>query len=315
MIGNGITQPGARQMPVSKKPRRKKPNLQCSKGTSTAVTVPDPRAMEGFMSAIGGRRTNDATAKAQEVMYVAWDQTTARARIALARKALAISPLCADAYVLLAEEDARSAEEALEYYRKGVEAGEQAIGPKGFREYVGHFWGFLETRPYMRARAGLAATLSALGDVAAAISNYRDMLRLNPNDNQGIRYVLAGCLMKSGDTEALKTLLKQYEEDGSALWLYTRTLIAFRESEAGDEKAEELARKACKANSHVPAALAGTKKVKPSTDGYITIGGEDEAAHYVTEWGFDWLTTPGAVDWLTKVAAEMASTRAERRVV
>ena len=48
------------------------------------------------------------------------------------------------------------------------------------------------------------------------------MLRLNPNDNQGIRYVLAGCLMKSGDTEALKTLLKQYEEDGSALWLYTR---------------------------------------------------------------------------------------------
>jgi len=199
----------------------------------------------------------------------------------------------------------------LEYYRKGVEAGEQWIGPKGFREYAGHFWGFLETRPYMRARAGLAATLNALGDVAAAISNYRDMLRLNPNDNQGIRYVLAGCLMKSDDTEALKTLLKQYEEDGSN----TRTLIAFRESEAGDEKAEELARKAWKANSYVPAALAGTKKVKPSTDGYITIGDEDEAAYYITEWGFDWLTTPGAVDWLTKVATEMASTRTERRVV
>ena len=92
--------------------------------------------------------------------------------------------------------------------------------------------------------------------------------------------------MKSGDTEALKTLLKQYEEDGSALWLYTRSLIAFRESEAGDEKAEELARNAWKANSHVPAALAGTKEVKPSTDGHITIGGEDEAANYVTEWGF-----------------------------
>ena len=250
-------------------------------------------------------------------MYDAWDQTTAPARIALARKALAISPLCADAYVLLAKEDAKSPEEALEYYRKGVEAGEQALGPKGkgFKEYAGHFWGFLETRPYMRARAGQAATLSALGDVEAAISNYRDMLRLNPDDNQGIRYVLAVCLMKSGDTEALKTLLKQYEEDARALWLYTRALIAFRESEAGDEKGEELARKAWKANSHVPAALAGTKKVKPSTDGYITIGGEDEAAHYVNKWGFDWLTTPGAVDWLTKVAAEMASTRTERRVV
>ena len=25
------------------------------------------------------------------------------------------------------------------------------------------------------------------------------------------------------------------------------------------------------------------------------------------EWGFDWLTTPGAVGWLTKIAAEMAT--------
>jgi Tetratricopeptide repeat len=41
----------------------------------------------------------------------------------------------------------------------------------------------------MRARAGLAATLDALGDVEAAIGHYRDMLRLNPGDNQGIRYL------------------------------------------------------------------------------------------------------------------------------
>jgi tetratricopeptide (TPR) repeat protein len=271
--------------------------------------------MEGFMSVIGGRRSDDPAAQAQEVMYEAWDQTDPRARVALAHKALKISPHCADAYVLLAEEEAKSVQEALEYYRKGVEAGEQVLGPKEFKEYAGHFWGFLETRPYMRARAGLAATLNALGEVDAAISNYREMLRLNPNDNQGIRYELASCLMKSGDIEALKKLLKQYDEDGSALWLYTQALVAFRENKAGDKKAEELAKKAWYANSHVPAALAGTKKVKSSTNGYITMGGEEEAAHYVKEWGFDWLTTPGAVDWLTRVAAEMASTRTERRSV
>ncbi len=133
-------------MPVSKKLRRKKSNAPSSKSTSTVVTLPDRRAMEGFMSAIGGRRANDTTAKAQEVMYGAWDQTSPRARVALAHKALAISPLCADAYVLLAEEEAKSVEEALEYYRKGVEVGGQALGTKGFKEYAGHFWGFLETR-------------------------------------------------------------------------------------------------------------------------------------------------------------------------
>jgi tetratricopeptide (TPR) repeat protein len=301
-------------MPVSKKPRRKKPNLRSSKGTSAAVALPDPRGMEGLMSAIGGRRASDSIAKAQQVMYEAWDQTSPRARIALAHKALAISPLCADAYVLLAEEEAKSAEQALEYYRKGVEAGKQALGPSGFKEYAGHFWGFLETRPYMRARAGLAATLNAFGEVDAAISHYHEMLRLNPQDNQGIRYVLAGCLMKSGDIEALKKLLKRYDEDSSAPWLYTQVLVAFRENGAS-EKTEALARKAWIANNHVPAVLAGTKKAKSSTNGYVIMGGENEAAYYVEEWGFDWVTTPGAVDWLTKVAAEMAATRTGRRSV
>jgi tetratricopeptide (TPR) repeat protein len=87
-------------------------------------------------------------------------------------------------------------------YAKGVEAGELALGPRGFKEYAGHFWGFLETRPYMRARAGLASTLLQLGDVDGALAHYRDMLKLNPNDNQGIRYVVAGCLLKQDNYSA-----------------------------------------------------------------------------------------------------------------
>ena len=118
--------------------------------------------------------------------------------------------------------------------------------------------------------------------------------------------------MKRGDIEALKQLLEQYEEDGSALWLYTRALVAFREHAAPDKNAEELAKRAWRRNKHVPAVLAGAKKPKPSTNGYVTMGGEDEAAHYYGEWGFDWLTTPGAVNWLTEVAAEMASTTEQR---
>ena len=33
-----------------------------------------------------------------------------------------------------------------------------ALGPRGFKQYAGHFWGFLEPA-LMRARAGLAGTL------------------------------------------------------------------------------------------------------------------------------------------------------------
>jgi tetratricopeptide (TPR) repeat protein len=296
-------------MPVSKKPRSKTVAKASPKAGAPAA-LPDRRAMESFLAAIAGRRGDDATAKAQDVMYEAWEQTASRSRIALARKALGISPLCADAYVLLAEE-ARSIDEARDLYAKGVEAGELALGPRGFKEYAGHFWGFLETRPYMRARAGLASTLLQLGDVAAALAHFRDMLKLNPNDNQGIRYVLAGCLLRQDNDSALKELLAAHE-DGSAFWLYTRALVAFRESEGGDEQAAALVRDAWSANEHVPAILAGTKPAVSSNEGYITMGGPDEATYYVTECGAAWHRTPGAVAWLTKLAATLAPKRRPR---
>jgi tetratricopeptide (TPR) repeat protein len=298
-------------MPVSKKPRKKaKPS---SSKPPSGKGMPDRRAIEGVMStalksvALKPKGKN-AVAAAQDIMYEAWDATTKRKRIALAHKALEISPLCADAYVLLAEEEAKSMEEALNLFSKGVEAGEKALGLKSFKEFAGHFWGFLETRPYMRARAGLAATLSALGDVDGAIGHYAEMLKLNPNDNQGIRYVLASCLMRRGDIEALRKLFQQFDEDWSALWLYSRALIAFRET-GEDAEANDFAASALAANGHVPAVLTGEKKVKPRNDGYLTMGGEDEAEHYVTEWGFEWVTTPGAVDWLKKMASNETSGR------
>jgi tetratricopeptide (TPR) repeat protein len=268
--------------------------------------------MERFLTAIGGRGSDDLTEKAQDVMYEAWERTTSHSRIALARKALGISPLCADAYVLLAEEATRSAEEAREFYARGVEAGELALGPEGFAEYAGHFWGFLETRPYMRARVGLALTLLKLGDEDGAISHFRDMLRLNPNDNQGIRYLLAGCLLRRGEEAALKELLASYEDEGSAFWLYTQALLAFREGGEGDKRAAALVREAWAANEHVPAILAGTKPPAPSKEGYVTMGGPDEATEYVTECGPAWHRTPGAVAWLTKAVAALPLRRRAR---
>ena len=61
--------------------------------------------------------------EAQDIMYEAWEATGAR-RAQLARKALEISPDCADAYVLLAEEKARTVEEARDFFAQGIAAGD-----------------------------------------------------------------------------------------------------------------------------------------------------------------------------------------------
>jgi len=291
-------------MPVSKKPRKKKKTTNPKKSENVVPfpSLPDPRGMEGGMANLLGAATDtDPINAAQNIMYDAWEATDRKERVELAKKALNVSSLCADAYVLFAEEEAKNIEEAFSWYRKGVEAGEQALGPEGFEKYSGHFWGFLETRPYMRARAGFAATLWHLGKHDEAIEHYQAMLELNPNDNQGIRYVLASHLLATNNIDRLKSLIGQYDED-STDWLYPQVLLAYRSS---DPDAGKLAEEAWLANSSVPDALSGKLPVIASPNGYVTMGGEDEAASYVHANGNIWRTTPGAVEWLIEVTRKL----------
>ena len=127
-------------------------------------------------------------------MYRAFEESNEKRRVRLAEQALEICPDCADAYVLLAE-NATSRKEALRLYQQGVAAGERALGTKAFQQDVGRFWGILETRPYMRRRLGLAHVLWSAGHRDEAVQHLQEMLRLNPGDNQGVRYTLAGFLL------------------------------------------------------------------------------------------------------------------------
>jgi tetratricopeptide (TPR) repeat protein len=288
-------------MPKSKPPRKKKeaargPGPAKRRAAPALPPLPDRRAMEAHLAVLTGRRRESALDAAQDLMYDAWDAAGKRARVALARKALAISPLCADAYVLLAQETSRSVPEALDLYRKGVEAGELALGKETFEQDVGHFWGLLETRPYMRARSGLAQALWASGERDDAIGHYRDMLRLNPNDNQGVRYLLAACLQAMERHTDLDALLEEYD-DGSAIWAYTQALGSFRR-EGDTKRSRSLLGVAAASNGHVPGYLLGERKLPRTRPDYITMGGEDEAIEYVRDFGAGWESTPGAVVWL-----------------
>ena len=286
-------------MPKSRSTRRKK-----KAAPSTAVgPVSDLRSMESFLGLLGGRGKRDVVADAQDIMYKAWDATAHQQRVALARKALAVSSLCADAYVLLAEESARTLDEALDLYRKGVQAGERALGKAAFKEDAGHFWGLLETRPYMRARHGLAQALWAAGRRDETVDHYQDMLRLNPNDNQGIRYLLLNCLLELGRDADAAELLRQYKDDGAAAWAYSEALLLFRRE--GDGKASRAAlNRAVKANAHVPAYLCGRKNLPRELPALIGMGDKDEAVAYVHDAASAWAAARGATAWLDAAAAD-----------
>ena len=75
----------------------------------------------------------------------------------------------------------------------------------------------------MRARKGLAGCLYAMGRYDEAISHFKEMLRLNPNDNQGNRDVLAACYLSASRNSDALDLLNKYPEDGFTVFLRKRT--------------------------------------------------------------------------------------------
>ena len=264
--------------------------------------LPDRRAMERVMrevaAGLGGERGEETPLdRAQEVMYRAFEASGAE-QVRLARKALEISPDCADAYVLLAEH-AQTAEEARKHYEQGVAAGERALGKQAFEEYAGHFWGILETRPYMRAREGLAQCLWEAGRREEAAEHYQELLRLNPNDNQGVRYSLATLLLDLDRDEDLRRLVAEYEDDASAVWAYTKALLAFRDG--GDPRRPTSCwRRQRRSTSTFRPTCWGTSNCPASSRPTSAMGGEDEAVSYVVGNRRGWLNTPGAISWLRK---------------
>ena len=71
-------------MPASKNPRRKAAPIP-RVDAPTGHVLPDRRAMERHLAAIAGNSRDDALAQAQDIMYEAWERTTSRSRVTLAR--------------------------------------------------------------------------------------------------------------------------------------------------------------------------------------------------------------------------------------
>jgi tetratricopeptide (TPR) repeat protein len=240
----------------------------------------------------------DPLDEAQSLVYEAWNSEDV-VKVELAHRALDLSPDCADAYIILAEEDADSVEAAMGLYRKAVDAAERTLDPSLFAEPAGRFWSIMETRPYMRARLGLAESLWELGKKEEALQHLRDLLRLNPSDNQGVRYILVQCLLESGADEELGALLDRYADDTSPVIRFSRALWLFRRNGPGPAADAALA-EAVEANPHVAALLLKRKKLSKRVHAASRPGSEEEAEAYAGGAMGPWQRTLGALDWLSE---------------
>lgn len=261
---------------------------------------PDPhallRSIERYLAE--GQPVKDAAVhEAQQLVYDAWEAATGEQARLLTERALKLDPLNVDALLQALAYSGLAVEEEIEPLRRVVAAGEKRLGPQAFEEYAGAFWGFVETRPYMRARQRLAEVLRAAGRLEEAIAEFEAMLALNPNDNQGVRYSLLPVYLQLNRLDGAEKLLTKYDEaEFSVVFAWGRVLERFLSGDLpGAVKALAVARKQ---NPYMQGYVKGHRRIPSHPPGAYAPGSKDEAGCFAEVLREAWGAHPEARRWL-----------------
>lgn len=234
--------------------------------------------------------------QAQMILYDAWEEPSASKRKYLIEKALRLDSDNPDAYNILAE-SMKTPEEAAHYYEQGMKAGERGLGQAFFEENKGNFWGLVSTRPYMRSKLGYAEMCLILGRMHEAVRHFEELLDLNPNDNQGVRYILLPLYLEMKNWRKAQGLLDLYNEDISANFAYNRILLEYGQYGVSS-KLSLLLKGARKQNPYVIPYLLGKKRAPEKPPAYIGFGDESEAEEYIFHHIHLWVKSPGLLRWI-----------------
>lgn len=260
-----------------------------------------PDDIQNFLNSFIGKslddlpKATDKKSRSQDLVIQAQEQPVTKGK-ELIKQALKLNPNNVDAYIYLSNLE-KDIDKAIALLNKAIEAGEKTLGEKAFEEDKGHFWGLVETRPYMRAKASLADCLLAKKEVDKAIEVYEEMLELNPNDNQGIRYLLSTFLLTKSDLSKFEKFIEKNDDENCAVWTYNNALYSFKKF-GQTIKSQKALLEAYKSNKFVIDYMLGYKELPKQQPEYIGRGDENEAVSYVSGSWPIWDKTKGALDWL-----------------
>jgi hypothetical protein len=245
--------------------------------------------------------------EAQDIVWDAWNAPNSKSRMALVRKALTVDPECTDAWVILGQEE-EEPQKKQEYYQKAVESFKKQHTDRYFKENKGMFWGLLETRPFMCALQGLSVCQWDDHDEDNAIMTLFYMLELNPDDNQGMRFILVPWLVIKGRYAEARSLIEKYDGFPAGL-SYTKLLLDIIEGK-DKETIQKNYSAALGYNRHIAKYILGKKKLRPLNTDRISFGGDDEALScMLDEYGKEaWSKFPDAAEVLREISGAPVQT-------
>lgn len=216
--------------------------------------------------------------KAQQLCWTAMECVDNEEATDLAVEATKLTTFCADAFLILADSICYNQAERLILLHWATRVGELCCRAR-IAEDTGHLHGFLDARPYMRARTQLAWTLRELGCYEEAVAHYEELLRVERNDHIAIGMLITGYLELRRFEDA-KKLIEEREENGGTHLRYGEMVRRYLIGEQGPTLRDAMT-SALWANQHVPTLLDNPKTEVMRSPFGVSSGGADEAAEYI----------------------------------
>jgi hypothetical protein len=233
--------------------------------------------------------------KAEDKVYQAYESSKTKG-LKLAEEALKLDPDCIMAYQYLGEQQ-NNLNNAKEYYEKGIAIGKKKFGGNYEEENKGHFWMIFETRPYMTCLFNLSECEYIAGNLNESIRIIEYLLELNPNDNQGVRYILTSHLLEAKEYLKYEKHSNANSEDGGIFFKFNNALYEFIKS-GNSLRSINLLKQAIEHNQYVISKLDKTSKMRSNS---YSNGSKEEANYYCEYNAKNWKTVKGAIEWAKTV--------------
>lgn len=147
-----------------------------------------------------------------------------------ARKALKLDPDNLDAEVTVANLTSKNPVNYLKKLERIIIHGDKLLQKRGYtgEDSIGCYWKILETRPYMRVRMEYMMTLKECGMFRKAAAECEEIIRLNENDNMGIRFTLIHLYAFLEEEQKALELLKKYNEYDETQMMLGLSVLYFK---------------------------------------------------------------------------------------
>lgn len=229
--------------------------------------------------------------EAYEILEEAQYTKNEKEAIKLAKKAYKKSSDCFDAILFQCDLE-ENVIKRMKLLNDGLEFEKNRLTNEKYfdKENIGHFYGIFETRPYIRGLSIKAEYLLEEGKLRQAANICKEVLRLNENDNLGIRYLLMAIYATLEEEKSMLDLYKKYpEEDLEMLF----PLFAIYYKSGNDKKALEYLKRIDKCNSNFVKYFNGTiKQSKKVSSGYYSRGDSSEIFMYLDRYIYLLITMP-----------------------